>query len=33
MFTFGSENVKIEEEEDQNLYEDNLKYLYLGMRD
>eukprot|EP00347_Sterkiella_histriomuscorum_P013855 403363107 len=33
MFTFGSENVKIDEEEDQNFYEDNLKYLYLGMRD
>jgi hypothetical protein len=33
MFTFGSENIRVAEEEEDELYEEGLKYLYLGMRD
>lgn len=33
MFTFGSENIKVDEEDEEQIFEDNLKYLYLGMRD
>jgi protein-tyrosine phosphatase len=33
MFTFGSENIRVAEEEEDDLYFESLKYLYLGMRD